>query len=261
MSRSQAADGQACVAIVTGGARGIGWSIGSRLAEEGWAVIAADLDPGNTASAGSAIAYRELDVRDAVAVDGVFTAVARERGRLDLVVNNAGIQIQGPTELLALESWQAVVDVNLHGTFNCLQAAGRIMLAAGGGSIVNIVSIAADRGVAGRAAYAATKAAVVSLTRTAGTEWATRGVRVNAVGPGYIDTGVYRAAVANGQLDEEAILERIPMRRLGLADEVAGCVSFLASPAASYITAQTIYVEGGYLSDYGVATAALAPET
>ena len=250
----------ASVAIVTGGARGIGWSIGSRLVEEGWVVVAADLDPGNTGESGTAIAYREVDVRDAVAVDGVFTAVAADHGRLDLVVNNAGIQIHGPTEHLPLEAWHAVVDVNLHGTFNCLQAAGRIMLAAGTGSIVNIVSVAADRGAAGRAPYAATKAAIVSLTRTAGTEWAARGVRVNAVGPGYIDTGVYQAALAKGQLDEEAILERIPMRRLGLADEVAGAVSFLASPAASYITAQTIYVEGGYLNDYGVATTALAPE-
>jgi len=148
--------------------------------------------------------------------------------------------------------------VNLHGTFNCLQSAGRIMLAAGSGSIVNIASLAAARGSAGRAPYAATKAAIVSLTQTAGTEWAARGVRVNAVGPGYINTGVYQAAVAKGQLDPEAILERIPMRRLGEADEIATTVAFLASPAASYITGQTIYVEGGYLNDYGVATSALA---
>jgi 3-oxoacyl-[acyl-carrier protein] reductase len=246
------------IAIVTGGARGIGWAIGSRLAADGWTVVAADLVPGNTEPDESPIAYRELDVRDQAAVDAVFAEVASSYGSLDLLVNNAGIQIHGPTERLPTESWRAVVDVNLHGTFNCLQSAGRIMLAAGSGSIVNIASLAAARGSAGRAPYAATKAAIVSLTQTAGAEWAARGVRVNAVGPGYIDTGVYQAAVAKGQLDPAAILERIPMRRLGDADEIATTVAFLASPAASYITGQTIYVEGGYLNDYGVATSALA---
>ena len=145
------ADTSTPVAIVTGGARGIGWAIGSRLVTEGWTVVAADLVPGNTEDEGSGISYRELDVRDPAAVDEVFREVAASHGRLDLLVNNAGIQIHGPTEHLPLESWRAVVDVKLHGTFNCLQAAGRIMLTAGSGSIVNLASLAAARGSAGRA--------------------------------------------------------------------------------------------------------------
>lgn len=247
------------VAIVTGGTRGIGWTIASRLSADGWSVVAADLVPGETEAQESAVTHHELDVRDHGAVDAAFTEIAARHGRLDLLVNNAGIHLVGPTETLPVESWAAVVDVNLHGSFNCLQAAGKIMLEAGGGSIVNIVSVAAERGQPGRAPYAATKAAIVSLTRTAAVEWAARGVRVNGVGPGYVNTGVYRAAVAEGVLDPEAVLDRIPMRRLAEAEEIAAAVSFLASPEASYLTGQTLYVDGGFLSDYGIAAAAPAP--
>src|SRR5262245_39064605 len=123
-------DSSGPVAIVTGGARGIGWTIATRLSAEGWSVVAADLVPGNTADGGSTIAYVALDVCDHAAVGAAVRDVAGSLGRLDLLVNNAGIQIHGPTEDLPVESWTAVVDVNLNGTFNCLQAAGRIMLAA-----------------------------------------------------------------------------------------------------------------------------------
>lgn len=237
------------VAIVTGGASGIGWAIGQKLVAEGYTVIAADRQAGNTP--GSAIEWLELDITNHDEVDLAFRAASERHGRLDALVNNAGIQKHGALERFSWEDWTSVVDVNLNGTFSCLQAAGRLMLEAGHGAIVNITSIGA-RGQAERAPYATTKAAIVGLTATAGAEWAARGVRVNAVGPGYIDTGVFRQGVESGRLDPEVILARIPQRRLAQPEEIAETVAFLLSDRAGYITGQTIYVDGGFIVDYGV---------
>lgn len=245
------------VAVVTGGAAGIGWEIGRRLAADGYTVVAADLVPGFTESAPvDGIVHRRLDVTDPEDVAAVFDGIAAEFGRIDVVVNNAGIQRHRAIEDLAWDEWRAVVDVNLHGVFLSLQAAGRHMLAAGGGRIVNISSIS-SRGSAGRAPYAATKAAVIGLTATAGAEWAARGVRVNAVAPGYVDTGVFRQGVAAGTLNEQTILARIPAGRLAQAEEIAAAVSFLVSDQASYMNGQTMYVDGGFLVDYGVPLASV----
>jgi 3-oxoacyl-[acyl-carrier protein] reductase len=238
------------VAVVTGGERGIGWAIASRLDGEGWHVVAAGLDPGETP--GTDVEFRPMDVRDRPGVEATLTAVARERGRLDLLVNNAGIQRHARTEEMTWEDWSAVIDVNLNGVFNCLQVAGRIMLEAGQGSIVNIASIAAARGAAGRAPYCTAKAGVVGLTRVAAVEWASRGVRVNAVGPGFVDTGVLHHGVTDTRLDLDEILGRIPTERLANPDEIAAMVSFLASPAAAYVTGQVLYVDGGFLANYGI---------
>jgi 3-oxoacyl-[acyl-carrier protein] reductase len=238
------------VAIVTGGEQGIGWAISTRLDADGWDVVAAGLHPGNTP--GTDVEFVEMDVRDRPRVEAAVTGVARERGRLDLLVNNAGIQRHGRTEEMPWQDWADVIDTNLSGAFNCLQAAGRLMLEAGGGSIVSIASIAAARGGAGRAPYCAAKAGIVGLTRAAAVEWAPRGVRVNAVGPGFVETGVFHEGVAQARLDPEEILDRIPMDRLADPADVAAMVSFLASPEAAYITGQVFYVDGGFLANYGV---------
>ena len=240
------------VAIVTGGSAGIGWEIGQRLAADGYLVVAADRVPGLTAAENPAgILWRELDVTDHAGVDRVFGEIEAELGPIEVLVNNAGIQRHRGIEDLSWDEWSAVVDVNLHGVFSALQAAGKRMLERGEGRIVNISSISA-RGSAGRAPYSTTKAAVIGLTSTAGAEWAARGVRVNAVAPGYVDTGVFRQGVEQGTLSLDTILSRIPAKRLADASEIASAVSFLVSDQSRYMNGQTLYVDGGFMVDYGV---------
>jgi 3-oxoacyl-[acyl-carrier protein] reductase len=240
------------LAAVTGGSAGIGWDIGHRLIRDGYRVVALDISPGRTATEPAEyLSYVELDVTDPVAVDAVFSRLESDIGPMAVLVNNAGIQRHRALEHLTWSEWSAVVDVNLHGVFSCLQAAGRRMLAAGGGSIVNISSVA-SRGSAGRAPYATTKAAVIALTATAGAEWAKRGVRVNAVAPGYVDTGVLQQGLVQGTLDIDLVLNRIPIGRLADVQEIAAAVSFLVSEDAGYMAGQTLFVDGGFSVDYGV---------
>jgi 3-oxoacyl-[acyl-carrier protein] reductase len=247
------------VAVVTGGASGIGLGIVERLVADGWAAVIADVDgPAADREAtrlsgnGAHVLARRLDVTREAEMDAVVPAIARELGSIDLFVNNAGITTHGLIEDLPFADWRRVLDVNLDGVFLGVRAAGRVMLRQGSGSIVNIASVAWDRGSPGRGPYVVSKAGVVGLTKVAAVEWAARGVRVNAVAPGYIDTPMLRGAYERGAIAERDVLARIPAGRVAQVGEIATVVAFLGSPAASYITGQTIAVDGGFLADYGV---------
>ncbi len=243
-------------AIVTGGSQGLGRTIGQHLVGEGYRVISTDLHDGglpgfDDTSIEPGLSWLQLDVTNHDQVAEVFGQVTEQCGGLDAVVANAGIQRHRALVDLSWDEWSAVIDVNLHGVFSTIQAAGRNMLATGGGSIVAISSVSA-RGSAGRAPYSTSKAAIIGLVSTAAGEWASQGVRVNAVAPGYIDTGVLRDGVAAGTLDMGVIMNRIPADRLAQPTEIAQTVGFLLSQQSSYVTGQTLYVDGGFMIDYGI---------
>ncbi len=219
------------LAVVTGAARGIGAAIADRLLADGFDVVRLDLD-----AAPHVIA---CDVSDA----GDVHRIAAEIGPVDVLVNNAGIWLFSALEDTTPDDFDRVIKVNLVGTFNCTQAFGRSMLDRGG-SIVNVVSIAAAAASPGVGAYSPSKAAVVALTRQTAVEWGPRGVRCNAVGPGLVPT-----PGANAVYDDERVRTAragaVPLRRLGEPADIANVVGFLASPAAAYVNGQVIYVDGG----------------
>jgi len=247
------------VAVVTGSAGGIGLGIVERLARDGWTTVITDVDEDaggaqadRLTAAGGRVEFRRLDVTREADVDAVVPAIAADLGSIDLFVNNAGITTHGGIETLAFADWRRVLDVDLDGVFLGMRAAGRVMLAQGSGSIVSIASVSYDRGAPGRAPYVVSKAGVVALTKVAAVEWSGRGIRVNAVAPGYIDTALLRGAYERGAIAEEDVLSAIPMGRVAQVEEIAEVVAFLASPAAGYITGQTLAVDGGFLVNYGV---------
>ena len=244
------------IAVVVGASQGIGEAIARVLASAG-AHVAVTARDGTVAervavSLGEGHVGIALDVRSTVAVDGAAERVSELLGVPSILVNNAGINHIGPAESFTDEDWAAVLDVNLTGVYRCCRAFGKPMLAAGRGSIVNISSLSAMMGLPGRAPYAASKAGIVGLTHTLGAEWAGRGVRVNAVLPGPVRTPMVADGIARGVLNEQEIVERTPAGRLGLPDDVAGAVLLLCLPAAGFVTAQTLVVDGGYTT-YGAA--------
>jgi 3-oxoacyl-[acyl-carrier protein] reductase len=236
-------------AIVTGSARGIGRSIAHALARRGADVVISDVDAAGaeaTAAEIAALGHRTLAIPCNVTrreeVEALVERTLAAWGRLDILVNNAGITRDGLAIRMTEEQWDLVLDVNLKGTFFGCAAAAKAMIKARSGAIVNIASITGLIGNVGQANYAASKAGVIALTRTLAKELASRNIRVNAVAPGFIETEMTREMTEKAKA---AFLEYVPLGRGGTAEEVAGVVAFLCSPASSYITGECVTVDGG----------------
>jgi NAD(P)-dependent dehydrogenase (short-subunit alcohol dehydrogenase family) len=239
------------VSVVTGAAKGIGRTMAALFAAEGAHVVIADIDAAGArgasreiAATGGSVVALTADISDAVQVQSLFDEAVGQFGRIDVLVNNAGIGLNRPFLETTLEEWNRLIGVVLTGTFLCSQAAARLMVSQGGGAIVNVASVSGQRGAQGRAAYGAAKAGVIQLTRVMAVELADKGVRVNAVSPGPVITdqsnGTHTAAT------RQSYLERIPLRRYGERQEVAAAALFLASDDAAFVHGHVLNVDGGF---------------
>jgi 3-oxoacyl-[acyl-carrier protein] reductase len=236
-------------ALVTGAAQGIGQAIARKLATEGARVSLADINVSllevtrkEFLEKGFDVLAFEVDVTNAESVDKMFTQAQEKMGRLDILVNNAGITRDNLIIRIKDEDWNKVLAVNLTGVFYCCRAASKIMLRQRAGKIINISSVVGLMGNAGQTNYSATKAGVLGITKTLARELASRNITVNAIAPGFIDTEMTARLPSEVK---EKLLTQIPAGRLGLPEEVAEAVLFLASPAANYINGQVLAVDGG----------------
>ena len=243
------------VAVITGAAQGIGRRTAEVLAERGYNVALSDLrSPGETmrAVAVHGVEAIELvgDIADEMKVSGFAAAVGQRWGRVDVLVNNAGISMIAPAENLSAAEYRRVLEVNLVAPFLLSKAFGVMMLARRSGSIVNVASVAGLVGVADRAAYNASKHGLIGLTRTLAAEWGGRGVRVNAVCPGWVKTEMDVADQAGGSYTDADITGRVPMGRFASADDIAKAIAFLADADESgFVNGQALAVDGGWTSD------------
>ena len=238
------------VAVVTGAGRGIGHAIALRLAQEGARVASVSRTEANAQKtaqeinalrANAAKAYA-VDVADHSAVQKIGAAILEEFGRVDILVNNAGVTRDSLSMRMSVEDWDTVLNTNLKGAFNFVQAMMRTMIKQRSGRIINISSVIGLIGNAGQANYAASKAGIIGLTKSLARELASRGITVNAIAPGLIETDM------TGVLSDEvrqSILQKVPLGRLGQPDDIAAAVAYLASAEASYVTGQVLTVDGG----------------
>lgn len=234
------------VVVITGSARGIGRKIAERFASIGASVVVSDLDQSAVTAVakeigGSTIGV-EANVLDADAIDNLLATAVSEFGRLDVVVNNAGITRDTLMIRMAEKDWDMVLDINLKGAFLVSKAAARIMMKQRSGRIINISSVVGLTGNAGQTNYAASKAGLIGFTKSAARELAGRGITVNAVAPGFIDTDMTKELSAAAK---EEFLKNIAMGRLGSTDDIASAIIFFASDDASYVTGQVLAVDGG----------------
>ncbi|PIQ91029.1 MAG: 3-oxoacyl-ACP reductase [Candidatus Omnitrophica bacterium CG11_big_fil_rev_8_21_14_0_20_41_12] len=237
------------VALITGGARGIGRAIGIVFAKEGADIVVADVNQETaqqTASEIEALGVKalalEMDVTNFEKVEEGINKILDKMGKVDILVNNAGITKDNLLLRMSPADWDAVINVNLKGTFNCIKAVSRPMIKQRSGKIISIASIIGLMGNPGQANYAASKAGIIALTKTVAKELASRNINANAVAPGFIQTAM------TDKLPEEIkkkMLEAIPLAKLGTPEDVANVCLFLASEESSYITGQTITIDGG----------------
>jgi 3-oxoacyl-[acyl-carrier protein] reductase len=237
------------VSLVTGASRGIGRAIAIELARQGATVVlaardAARLDEAVTeiVAAGGQGAALSLDIADRSSIEAAFAKLLETHGRLDHLVNNAGITRDNLVLRMKPEDWQQVIDTNLGGAFYCIQAALKPMLKQRSGRIVNITSVVGLAGNAGQANYAASKAGLIGLTKSVAREVASRSITVNAVAPGFIETDMTAAMTDDAK---KTLFTQIPLERLGKPSDIASLVTFLASEQSSYITGQVFVVDGG----------------
>jgi 3-oxoacyl-[acyl-carrier protein] reductase len=237
------------VAIVTGSGRGIGKAIALKLAQEKMNLVICDIDDDlinatvkEIGQLGVKAIAVKVDVTNSDQVAHLFDETMKAFGSVDVLVNNAGITRDNLLIRMQENEWDAVIDVNLKGSFNCLKAAAKIMMKQRSGKIVNVASVVGVMGNVGQANYAASKGGVISLTKSAAKELAARNITVNAVAPGYIETEMTKNLA---EAIKQAFINLVPLKRPGQAEDVANVVSFLVSPAADYITGQVIHIDGG----------------
>ena len=239
------------VALVTGGAQGIGYACGEAIAEDGARVVLADINEDGVVAAaeklGDGAVGLACDMGNPEQIEALFDRVESEIGPVSILVNNAGIAAPGDFLETSLQQFRKVIDVNLTGTFLALQRAAKTMVAKGiQGSIVNMSSVNAQVAIPSIAAYCASKGGVMQLTKATALALAPHNIRVNAVGPGSIGTEMMAGVNANPEA-MKMVMSRTPLKRVGTPREIGDVVAFLASPQASYITGETIYVDGGRL--------------